>query len=63
MKTFAASRGLGHLDLSISHIIQTEKSCGSDENNKKMSSTLVVAWKETEREMSVLHPIYAILVM
>ena len=52
----------GLLDLSICHIIQTEKSCGSDENSKKKFSTLVFHWKETEQETNVLHPIYAILV-
>ena len=52
------SRGLRHLDLSISHIIQTEKSCGSDEDSKKSP----LLWLSAEQEMSVFHPGYVISV-
>ena len=47
-KTFTTRRGLRHLDLSISHVIQTEKSCGSDEDSKKSP----LLWLSAGRKLS-----------
>ena len=47
-ETFTRIWGLRYLHWSISHIIQTEKSCGSDENSKKSP----LLWLSAGRKLS-----------